>query len=337
MSRLRIGIIGCGGIAGWHVQNLLGLSNAEIVGLVDTDPARLDAMRVRHPGVTDVPGFASAAELYDAVELDAIEIITPHTMHYEQTIEALDRGLHVLCEKPLACDPGHVREIAAAADAKGVTVTVSYQRRLDPAYRYMRDVIDSQGIGETRAISIICGQAWAEGTRGSWRQDPRLSGGGMLMDSGSHMIDMMLWLVNEPVTAVAANVDQRGAPVELDTTAIVRFAKGIQGQLTVIGDLPTTWIEQVMITGTTGLLRYEIEPQHPWWTGRVVHYRDGAIVQPLQLPAPTTTDAAWLAAIRGEAPNFAPPASVLGVAQLTAAIYAAADQQRVHDAAAASS
>lgn len=332
MDRVRVGVIGCGGIAGWHVENLLRLPGAEIVGLVDPVADQLDAMRVRHPSVTGVPGFATTEELYAAVELDAVEIITPHTMHYDQVIEAIDHGLHVLCEKPLACEPAHVREIAAAADSKDLTVTVSYQRRLDPAYQYMHQVIASGGIGEIRAIAITCGQSWATGTRGSWRQDPALSGGGMLMDSGSHMIDMLLWLVTDPVIAVAANVDNRGTPVDIDTTAIVRFANGIQGQLTVIGDLPTTWIEQVLVTGSSGLLRYEIEPQHPWRTGRVVHYRDEAIVQPLQLPPAITTDAAWLAAIRGDAPNFAAPASVLGVIELTSAIYAAADQQRRHDA-----
>ena len=144
------------------------------------------------------------------------------------------------------------------------------------------------------------------------------------MDSGSHLIDMLLWLTDRPVESVAAVVDNLGTPVDINSVATLRFADGAQGQLTVVGDLPATWIENVLIVGSTGALRYESEPQHPWRTGRLQHYRDGALVQPLSLPAGPTPDAAWLQAILGTAPNPAPPEAGVKVIDLTAAIYQAA-------------
>ncbi len=151
----------------------------------------------------------------------------------------------------------------------------------------------------------------------------------MLMDSGSHLVDAMLWLVDRPVDWVAAIVDDLGTPVDINSTATIHFAGGVQGQITVIGDLATTWIESVMITGSQGVLRYEIEPQHPWRTGRVLHYRDGEIVQPLRLPTGLTPDEAWLNAIQGRGLNPAPPEAGIRFAELATAIYQAGREHTI--------
>ena len=96
-----------------------------------------------------------------------------------------------------------------------------------------------------------------------------------------------------------------------------------------LGDLATRWVESVLISGTAGVLRYETEPQHPWRTGRVHHFRDGAVIQPLDLPeGPASIDAAWVAAIAGRGPNPAPPEEAVRVAELTDAIYRAAGERR---------
>src|SRR5690606_31436299 len=108
-----------------------------------------------------------------------------HTLHHPLMMAALERGLHVLCEKPMTCTAAEAREIEAAATAAGVTVTVHYQRRTYAAYIYVKQCIDAGELGELRNITIHCGQRWQRGTAGTWRQDPALSGGGMLMDSGS--------------------------------------------------------------------------------------------------------------------------------------------------------
>ncbi|HZC27081.1 MAG TPA: Gfo/Idh/MocA family oxidoreductase [Actinopolymorphaceae bacterium] len=317
-------MIGCGGASSWHTRELASMAGVEIVGLAEPNAANLERFKSRVPLVADVPSFADAEEMFASVELDAVSVVTPHTLHYPIVMSAIKRGLHVLCEKPLTCESAHARDIETAAEAAGVTVMVPYQRRFDPAYGYMKAAIDAGELGELRSITVTCGQHWMQGTAGSWRQDPALSGGGMLMDSGSHLVDMLLWLIGRPVASVSALVDNAGSPVDINAAATVRFDGGIHGQLTVIGDLATTWMETVVVSGTEGLLRYEIEPQHPWRTGRVVHCRNDEIVQPLRLAEGPDLHEVWLAAIRGETPNPSPPSAGLRVAELSEAIYSSA-------------
>lgn len=324
MQKVRVGVIGCGAAATGHAMTMAAMAGFEIVGLADPSETNLERFRARIPAVAGVPSFAEAGELFDAVELDAVTVVTPHTLHYPIVMEALKRHLHVLCEKPLTCQADQAQEIEAAAEDAGVTVMVRYQRRSNPAYVYMRNAIEAGELGDLQSISIFCGQHWLQNQVGKWRQDPALSGGGMLMDSGSHLADMLLWLVDRPVRSVSALVDNVGSAVDINTAATVAFDGGVQGQFTVVGDLATTWLETVVVSGSAGLLRYEIEPQHPWRTGRVTHYRDGGIVQPLNLPEGPESHDAWLAAIRGDAANPSPPAAGIRVAQLSEAIYQSA-------------
>src|SRR5688500_189816 len=125
MERLRVGLVGCGGIARVHVSNLLQVEGVEIAGLADPSEANLLAMRTQFPTLAGVPSFATAEELYDAVELHGVQLATPHTLHFAQVTTAVERGLHVLCEKPLAVTPEHARAIRDQAEAAGVVVTVS--------------------------------------------------------------------------------------------------------------------------------------------------------------------------------------------------------------------
>jgi predicted dehydrogenase len=317
-------MVGCGSAATGHVYGMAASGQFDIVALAEPSPESLERFRARLPLLGDVPAFSSADEMFQAVDLDAVTVVTPHTLHHPIVMSAIKRGLHVLCEKPLTCEVAHAKEIAEAAEAAGVVVMVRYQRRFDPAYRFMREKIASGELGELRTIAVTCGQRWQRGTAGTWRQDPALSGGGMLMDSGSHLADMLLWLVDRPVESVSALVDQCGSPVDINTSATVRFAGGVHGQLTVIGDLAITWMETVVVSGSDGLLRYEVDPQHPWRTGRVTFSRDNQIVEPLRLQRGPSEHEAWADAIRGEGPNLSPPSAGVRVAELTAAIYRSA-------------
>ena len=323
---LRVGVLGCGIAGGWHAGALLRLPHVTISGLVDVDPERIRRLGARLPPLAEVPAFGTFEDMRDAVELDAVVIATPHTQHHPQLIAAIGQGLHVLCEKPMVVSPDQASEVAAAAAESGVVVTVDYQRRMEPGYRYARDAIASGELGEVRAIEATIGQGWARLTRDSWRQDPELSGGGMLMDTGSHMVDVLLWLAGSRPASVTAMVDNRGTPVDVDTAAVIGFGDGIQGQLTVLGDLPLAHVERVVVSGTEGMLVYEGDPQRPWQAGRVRHFRDGSFVQPLNLGGWEDLPAAWVDAIAGRAENPVPPSAGVRVAELTQAIYESARQ-----------
>jgi predicted dehydrogenase len=326
MQTIRVGLIGCGSAGAGHAMRLSETPGLQVVALADPSATNIERLRSQVPAMAAVPAFGDAEAMYAAVELDAVTVVAPHTAHFPIVMAAIERKLHVLCEKPLTCQADQARAIEAAAAAAGVTVMVRYQRRFDPAYRYMRQVIASGELGELRSITMSCGQRWLTGTAGKWRQDPALSGGGMLMDSGSHLADMLLWLTDRPVESVYALVDNSGSPVDINTAATVSFAGGAQGQLTVIGDLATTWVETAVVSGSAGLLRYETEPQHPWRTGRLQHYGRDRIEIPLTLDNGPDLHAGWCATIRGEAENAAPPAAGIRVAEFTDAIYRSSEQ-----------
>jgi len=323
-ANIRVAMVGCGAVARWHASTLYRIPGVEIVALVDPSQENLNAMVKWIPQLSNVPTFSGPEEMFKAIGPDAVEICTPHTLHYEHVVMALEHGAHVLCEKPLACSVEHAQDIKQRAQDAGKVVMVSYQRRLDPGYNYIKNAITSGEIGDIQTISVICCQAWKKGTTGTWRQNPELSGGGMLMDSGSHLADVLLWLTSQPVESVYATVDNCDTPVDINSTSTIKFANGTQAQFTVNGNLPITWIEEVLIIGTEGILKYESDPQHPWRTGRITHSKDGNLIQPLRLQMYSSPDEAWIAAIRGEGENPSPPDAGVRVAELTTAIYESA-------------
>jgi predicted dehydrogenase len=138
------------------------------------------------------------------------------------------------------------------------------------------------------------------------------------------LVDILLWLVDRPVVRVAALLDQAGTPVDITSTVLVEFSDGLQANLQIIGDLPALWLEEVLISGTKGILRYQTDPQHPWRAGVIEHWRGSELVRPLHLPDAPTSDANWLDAIAGVAANESPGRQGLQVALVTAAIEQAA-------------
>ncbi|HEX4212255.1 MAG TPA: Gfo/Idh/MocA family oxidoreductase [Candidatus Dormibacteraeota bacterium] len=324
MQELRVAILGCGGMGSYHARALSNLDEARVVGLVDPDPDRLRRFCERVPALAEVPAFEDSERLYAAMDVDGVVITSPHTLHHEQIIAAVGRGQHVLVEKPMACTANDAREIRSAAAAAGVTVLTAYQRRLDPCYRYMSEVIERGELGQIRSVTITCGQNWGRNTTTGWRQKPELSGGGMLMDSGSHIVDVFGWLSRGRPASVSAMVSDRGMPVDIDAVAQVAFDNGVWGQLTILGDVPFSWFESVVVTGTECVLRYENDPQHPWRTGHVARYVANEISHPLQLRGQETFAPRWLDAIAGRAENPVPPEAGVRVATLTEAIYESA-------------
>lgn len=329
MNPIRIGLIGCGGIVAGHALALLARADAAIVGLADPSPAMVARLVARVPALAGLPVFPSHHELLASADLDAVLVASPHTLHAEHVRAALDRGLHVLCEKPLVTDPRDGEELIALAEARGRVLMVSYQRHCDPGYRYLKLLVAGGALGELRSVGVRIGQNWRQLTIGSWRQDPALSGGGMLMDSGSHMVDILLWLVDRPVTRVAALVGQAGTPVDITSTALIEFAGGLQANLQLLGDMPATWFEDVLIVGAEGVARYHTDAQHPWAGGAVEHWRGNELVRPLNLPALPNPDAHWLDVIAGAAPSVLPATLGLQVAIVTDAIYRAAQSGQV--------
>ena len=245
-DRIRIGFIGSGGNARHHMGQVLSIPEASIVALADPNPAMIEAARRQHPALADTPAFDDFRRMLDEVPMDAVEISTPHTTHKEQILGAFQHGLHVLCEKPLVCTVADAHEVIAARDAAGKVGLLSYQRHYQPEFRCIRSRIASGDLGPVTFVSALQCQNWKNGTRGTWRQDPALSGGGQLNDSGSHLLDIILWVTGLAVESVSAYIDNCGTPVDINSALAVRFRGGAKGNLSIVGDA-TDWHEDATI------------------------------------------------------------------------------------------
>ncbi len=318
MSKIRIGIIGVGGISHGHIQRLLDSPDAEIVGLVDTDPERLKAAKEKFPAISGLPTYSDYKDLIKAGGLDAVQLNTPHTLHFEEIVDSLDAGLHVLSEKPMVCSTAHAKAVIAKAREKNKVVQISYQRHFQPQYRYIKSVVESGKLGEVTFIAALQCQAWKKITAGKWRQVPELSGGGQLNDSGSHLLDMILWLSGLTAESVHAYVDNCGTPVDINSAVTMRFTNGAQGTISVVGDSVCGWYEDFTIWGTKGAIFYR--------NGKIIECSEaGEMTEPTDLPPAGNPDQGFCDAILGRDKNWVPAECGLRVIELTEAAWKSAE------------
>ena len=318
-ERIRTGFIGCGGNASSHIGRVLQIPEAEVVALCDPSSDSLARAKERNPGARDLPEFADYQKMLAEVELDAVQISTPHTLHFEQIMASLDKGLHVLSEKPMVCSVEHAHKVIAKANEVNRTLMISYQRHLQPAYRFVRDKVNAGEMGDIQFVSALQDQRWYEGTKGLWRQQLSLSGGGQLNDSGSHLLDIVLWMTGLGVDEVHAFVENFESEVDINSALTVKFKNGALGNLSIVGNSPVggMW-EDITV----------------WGTKAVVYIRNGKIiykaadsdeaVEPEGLPEASTPDRNFYDAILGRDEVQVPPECGLRVIELTEAAWESA-------------
>lgn len=311
---LRIGLIGCGGIVNGHIMRLRETGEAEIAAMQDPSAAAMDALVQRH-GLDGVPRFADHQEMLAAGGVDAVLISSPHTHHYQQTVDALDAGMHVLLEKPMACSVAEANLLVERVKRSDRVVMLSYQRHYESVYRYARQLVASGELGRLSYVQAFLSQEWMQGTEGTWRQMPELGGGGELLDSGSHICDMLLYIPGQQVESVSARVDFRGRPVDINTGAVLQYQDGAIGTLTIVGDAGGWW-EDWTINGDKGTLF--IRGGRVW----LKRYREPIMeVERGDMPVGSNPDRAFVDAIAGRAANETPVEIGVGVIRLTEAIW----------------
>lgn len=316
-GKIRIGMIGCGGIARGHVKRLMEVPEAEIVALNDTSEASIARLHERVPETSGIPVFANYHEMLDKVKPDAVEIATPHTLHFQQAMDSIDCGCHILLEKPMVCSVEHAKKLIAHAKAKDRIIVLSYQRHYQSQFRYMKKAIEEGQLGEVTFVSALQCQGWKKGTAGTWRQIPELSGGGQLNDSGSHLIDIILWTTDLAVNEVHSYIDDCGTPVDINSALSIKFKNGAQGTVSVVGDSTCGWYEDFTIWGERGVLFYR--------NGALTHCGpDGQMFQPQDLPEEGNPDRNLIDAILGRDIVWAPPICGLRVIELTEAAWESA-------------
>jgi len=246
-EKVKIGVVGCGGVAQGHIKNFLSIPEAEIVGLTDTVPAQLEKTVKGYPQLAGVPQFRDHKELIEKANLDAVLICTPHYAHFDQIVGSLRAGLHVLTEKPMVCTIEHARAVMKEEKKAGKVLGISYQRHCQGDFQFIKKAIESGEPGEVKFIAAFQAQAWLHWFVGHWRHSMKLACGGQLNDSGSHLIDIILWVTGLAVEEVSACIDNCGTEVDINSAISIRFKNGALGTFSVVGSCPIGWWEDVTI------------------------------------------------------------------------------------------
>ncbi|MFQ3548422.1 MAG: Gfo/Idh/MocA family oxidoreductase [Armatimonadota bacterium] len=312
-EKLKVGIIGTGGISVRHIRDFLSTGEAEIVALCDTSQKSLDTIKEKYPELADVNEYSSYTDVLKIEGLDAVQINTPHTLHYQQIMESLDAGLHVLAEKPMVCTVPHAKEIIKKVNEVNKILMIAYQRHFWPEYIFMKEYIDSGKIGEINFVDGMICQSWKNLTTNTWRQDPSLSGGGQLNDSGSHMVDIMLWVSGLKAKTVCAKINNCETPVDIQSALSIEFTNGANGTLSIAGNTPV-WYEDFTVTGTKGAIFLRM--------GKVyVSTENESIVEVEINGERSNVERGFIDAIKGREPNRVSPECGLRVIELTEAAW----------------
>ncbi|MFS0894479.1 Gfo/Idh/MocA family protein [Microbacterium sp. 179-I 3D3 NHS] len=239
-DRIRIGLIGAGGIAGAHVAGYL--RNPETVTFAAVaDPITENAER-RRGDDPDVRVFADYRDMIAAGGLDAVDICLPHHLHADAVIAAADAGLHVLCEKPLCLSAAEAEAIADAVERNGVTVMCAHNQLFLPAVAAAKQLVESGALGrvyEVRTTDSFFNDFTPESM--GWRAHAATAGGGELIDTGYHPLYLLQHLAGGTPVEVAAMLSRHRLEFmegEDSAQVLVRYDNGVVGHVT------TSWAYQ---------------------------------------------------------------------------------------------
>ena len=268
-SQVCVGLVGTSQYAElMYLSTLQSHPGVELVAVCGRNQARLQELAEKYK----IPRmFKDYKEMIHQGNLDVVAVVVPDDLHYEITMQALDAGLHVICDKPLALTVQQAREMYEKAEKAGVKHMVMFTYRWMPFFRYVKDLLEEGYVGRCYHVEFRYLMGGGLKKEYSWRNDPQRSKGA-LANLGSHMIDMAHWLVGD-ITRVNAQLgffvecpDENGGKIEPSNDSaslLVEFATGAQGMIhvdTVTHVADRYMIQQVILHGEAGSL--EIEAQY---------------------------------------------------------------------------
>jgi predicted dehydrogenase len=265
-DKVRFGLIGAGGIAQAYAQAFEDCDVAHIVAVADVRPEAAAALGER----LGCPGFASYRQLAETVPTDAVIVCTPPVSHPEVCLHFLERRVHVLCEKPLSISSTLARAMLAAAERAGVLLTMASK------FRYVEDVVRAKSLIASGVLGTVVLFENAFTARVDmttrWNGVPHISGGGVLIDNGTHSVDLTRYFLG-PLAEVLVVEGKRvqGLPVEDTARVFVRSVEGVMGNIDLSWSIDKQLDSFINIYGSHGALsvgwkvsRYRQAPGRDW-------------------------------------------------------------------------
>jgi predicted dehydrogenase len=322
----RVGFIGLGIMARVHITDMLRRRDTEVVAVCEPAPA----------------AYAAAAELFDqhgmaippnepdwvtwvatyANQLDAVVIITPHAFHFAQATACLEAGLDVFLEKPMVMNADEATALIETRDRTGRLLVVGFQGSLSPQVREAARLIQSGEVGRILNISAVAWQDWATLTAGTWRQQPELSGGGFLFDTGAHMLNTVADLAGEDFDQVAAWLENDGHAVDVRAVVMGRLASGALVTMNACGAAIPSCHSDIRVFTSKAIVRTGI-----WGEVLEIQRAGAGRLRKVRSLTPMSVWETFLRVRAGRAPNPSPPEVGLRMARLWDAIRESASRE----------
>ncbi len=317
-ARFHLAIIGCGQIGRLHARQIVADGRAHIAALCDAIPENAARMQAE---------FSVDARIYDDISailadcpVDAAVICTPTHEHFEQVQLLRERGIPVLCEKPLADTRARIVQLIDEKASAKPALAVAYQRRCWAVYRTLRREVQSGRYGPVRSVTAHVSERWQQTIDGTWRNDPAFNPGGFMGDAGSHKIDMVFFVTGLAPREVYAHSDRRGSRVEIATTLLAQLENDVALSMNFVGDAQH-FREDFQVHCAEADLLYR--------DGNVLIARHNKIERVTELEPETNPNAAFFDLIAGTGPNCAPASVALPVWDFTQAALESAHSGRL--------
>lgn len=247
MNKVRLGIIGIGNMGTAHAKNIVekGLvPNVELAAVADRSEERRAWAKEALPETVEI--FSEGSDLIEKGKVDAVLVAVPHYGHTELSIQAMRKGIHVMCEKPAGVYTKQVREMNKVADETGVVFGMMFNQRTNSIYCKIKEMLTNGELGEIKRVNWIITD-WFRSQyyydSGAWRATWAGEGGGVLLNQCPHQLDLLQWLCGLPtkVRAFCHIGKWHNIEVEDDVTAYLEFPNGATGVfVTSTGDAPGT-------------------------------------------------------------------------------------------------
>jgi predicted dehydrogenase len=328
-GRTRVGFIGGGVMARVHMNEMLPRDDTTIAAICEPSEqayARVAELFDQHgrPAPPNEPDWRQFVET-NAGALDAVIIITPHAFHFEQATTCLEAGLDVLLEKPMVMTADEATALIETRDRTGGLLVVAFQGSLSAQVREASRLLRSGELGPILNVNAVVWQNWATLTDGTWRQQPDLSGGGFLFDTGAHMLNTVADLAGEDFAEVAAWLEDDGRPVDIRAVVMARLASGALVTMNGCGSAIPSCHSDIRVFTSGAILRTGI-----WGETLEIQRSGGSALRKVRSVAPVPVWEQFLNVQAGRIPNPSPPEVGLRMARLWDAIReSAADNGRV--------
>ena len=233
-KKFKVCIVGCGVISGNHIPSLLMQDNVEISALCDIDVSKADGRKAEFS--LDCPIYRDYLTMLDEIRPDAVHILTPHYLHTEMTLAALDRNVNVFLEKPTCIKLEDLDKIIAKEKSSRAGVCVSFQTRYNETVKRAIEIVEADGGAKSGFGTIVWNRDDAYYASGDWRGKWATEGGGALINQAIHTIDLLCIFLGIPEKVQACISTMRhneAVEVEDSASCIIDFKNGKRANLLV--------------------------------------------------------------------------------------------------------